>query len=190
MGHELLRGTHAAVKAVALPTFQFLLYRRALHPELFQLKGRRVLKAGNHELEAWLMPRTHAVRYQHGPLAICELVADQEGTVPTNGAVATFPCVGEKDFERSFTEHGLTYVCNVQSETLSENLYRSTYDEILDLADETDGLCHAYQDASGGRCLSVLGVQRFDHEFHVQSYHLCCTGGVVLRTQSIFEFGK
>ncbi|MFN0012422.1 MAG: DUF2617 family protein [Phycisphaerales bacterium] len=189
MGHEVLRGGHApSLKPAIAPTFQFLLYRRALHPELFQLKGRRVLKAGGHELEAWLMPRTHVIRYQHKAGATCELVTDREDGLPTNGAVATFPCLGEKDFEQSFTDLGLTYVCNIQAETLSENLYKSTLEEMTALADETDALCHTYEGTDGGACLSMLDVQRYENEFHVQSYHLCSTGGLVLRTQTIFEF--
>ncbi len=192
MSHEVLRGpgSHTPVKPLAQPVFQFLLYRRALHPELFQLKGRRVVKAGGQEVEAWLMPRAHAVRYQCGPLAICELVADQHVSVPTNGAVATFPCLGEKSFEQKFTEHDLTYVCTVQAENQPENVYAKTYEEMVGLAHETQALAHAYTDAAGGRCFSMLGVQRHEGEFHVQSCHLCHTGGVVLQTQTMVAIGQ
>jgi hypothetical protein len=36
----------------------------------------------------------------------------------------------------------------------------------------------------------VLDVQRSPTDAHVQAYHLVATGGVVLRTQTIFEILK
>ncbi len=35
----------------SLQSYQVILYHRALHPELFQLRGRKVVRHGDYELE-------------------------------------------------------------------------------------------------------------------------------------------
>ena len=177
--------THA--KPVSVGTYQLLLYRRALHPELFNLKGRRSVRHNAFELEAWLMQGSHLLRFSFGGFSACELVTFQEDGLPTEGAVTTFPCAGEHDFEHRFTPERVKYMATVQTETLSENLYNATYMEMLEFARETEAMVHRWPDGDGGRCMSLVEIQRFAREVHVQAYHLIAHGGFVLRTQTIFE---
>jgi len=44
-----------------------------------------------------------------------------------------------------------------------------------------------YTTDDGENGVSILDLQRYNDELHVQSYHLHSKNGVVLRTQSIFE---
>lgn len=173
--------------SVGTPTHHVILYKRALHPELFSLKGRRTITHGAYELESWLMQGSHVLRFQHKNFIACELVTDRDGGLPTNGAVATFPALGEKDYDHPFTEQRVKYLTTVQTETLSDNLYGATYQEMLDLAEETDALLHTWTGQDGGKNLSMLDLQRYSREVHAQSYHLIANGGLVLRTQTIFE---
>lgn len=174
-------------KPINTQAYQLILYRRALHPEFFTLKARKAIRHNAYELEAWVMPGAHLVRFSFGGLSACELVTHQEDSLPTDGAVTTFPCAGEHEFEHRFTPERVTYMTTVQTETLSENLYNATYSEMLDFARETDAMVHRWQDVDGGRCLSLLEIQRFSKEVHIQAYHLIAGGGFVLRTQGIFE---
>lgn len=174
-------------KPSSLQAYQTILYRRALHPELFTLKGRKMIRHGSYEVELWLMPAAHLIRFTHRNLSGCELVTFQEGGLPTEGLVTTFPCAGERDFEHRFDPEGVVYMTSVQTESLSENLYTSTYAEMEASAAETDAMVYKWEDGEGGRCLSMLDVQRFSKEVHAQCYHLIAASGFVLRTQSIFE---
>ena len=176
---------HAA-KQNSLQTYQVVVYDRALHPELFELRKRRSIQHGGYELESWLMPGGHALRFEHGGTCITELVTDQDSGLPDSGVVAAFLCAGERDFDTNFERVHLSYMTTVQTEQLSENLFLATHEEMLDYASEVDALCHKWDEASGPG-LSVLDVQRFSKEMHVQSYHLVPSGGIVLRTQTIFE---
>ena len=171
----------------SLQTYQLVLYRKALHPELFPLKGRRHLVHGQYELEAWIMPGSHLMRFRHNGFTACELVVDQDNGLPVDAAVTSFPCAGEHDFEHRFESERVGYVASVQTETLPENLYASTYEEMVEFAKETGALLHRWEDPDGGRNLSMLDIQRLSKEAHAQSYHLLAGGGVVLRTQTIFE---
>lgn len=198
-------------KPNGLQTYQIFLYRKALHPELFPLKGRRQLVHGAYEIEAWVMPGAHLLRFQHAKLCACELLTDQEGALPVEGAVTGFQCAGEHEFEHSFDAEKVKYITSVQTEHLSDNLYQATYDEMTQFAQETGALIHVWSDShashnghngalglnghgrshghsgNGGRNLSMLDVQRLTKEVHAQSYHLVAASGLVIRTQTIFE---
>lgn len=174
-----------ATKSNSLQAYQVILYDRALHPELFNLKGRRVITHADYEAELWLMPGAHAFRFEFGTMCASELVTDQEAGVPDAGVVTAFLCAGERDYDHRFGTTRANYMTTVQTESLSENLYLGTYEEMLDHARDTDAMAYTWHDH--GPCLSVLDVQRYNREIHAQSYHLIATGGLVLRTQTIFE---
>jgi hypothetical protein len=176
---------HMPVK-VSLQAYQMLLYGRALHPELFPLRKRRVVKNGAYELEVWAMDGAHLLRYEMGSLCSCELLTPADGKLPEQGVITALLAAGERDYEHRFVKEKVTYMTSIQTETLSENLYIATFDEILDYARASDALIHKWED-DNGRSLSVIDTQKFNKEVHVQCYHLVAQGGIVLRTQTIFE---
>lgn len=202
-------------KTNALQAYQVVLYDRALHPEWFGLKNRRVARHGNWELEAWVMQGQHLLRFERGPICASELVTDQESGLPTAGAVAAFLCAGERDFDHAFApgapsssgsmtgkipnltsvirgepatcpKGGVLYMTTVQTESLSENLYIATVEEMTAHVRENGSLLHAWNE-DAGRGMTIVDIQKYATEVHVQAYHLLPAGGVVIRTQSIFE---
>lgn len=138
-------------------------------------------------MEAWVMPAGHVLRFIHGDFTCSELLVDHEDNLPLGGAVTGFPCVGEQEFEHRFVAERVGYSTSVQTETLSENLYRSTYDDMLDYAKETNSLTYKYLDADGRKCLSLLDLQHLPKEVHCQGFHLVASTGLVLRTQTVFD---
>ncbi len=175
----------SAARQNVLQAYQIVLYDRALHPELFQLQGRRVVRHGDYELEAWVLPGQHLLRFECKALCLTELLTDQDKSVP-QGSVSAFLCTSERDFDQSFPKHKVNYMTTVQTETLTENLYAATYDEMLDFARQTQALSHRWSDEAG-KCLSLIDIQRYSREVHAQTYHLMASTGMVLRTQTIFE---
>ncbi len=173
-------------KQLCTQSYQVILYNRALHPELFDLRDRRVQSHGRYELEAWLMPGNHVLRFGFGELCLSELVIDRENNLPSTGVVSAFPCAGERDFEQKFAAEKVNYLATVQTESLSENLYLTTHREMVEHVRE-NGSLHFAWDSDGGPNLSLLDVQTMSSEVHIQAYHLVAQGGFVLRTQTIFE---
>ena len=173
-------------KPTTLQSYQVVLYSRALHPELFSLKGRRVVRHGSYEFEIWAMAGAHLLRFEKTSLCACELVIGEDGRLPQAGIVSAFLAAGERDFEHRFEKDRVVYMTTVQTETLSENLYLSTFDEMLEYAKGTDALTHRWNDEAG-ECLTLIDTQRYNREIHAQAYHLIAQGGIVLRTQTIFE---
>jgi hypothetical protein len=170
--------------------FRLMLYQRALHPELFDLQARRRDRQGEYEVESWVTPAGHVVRFQVGQYCLTECVIDRGDHLPETGLAYALPCLGEKDYELDdpATAGGkLGYVTTIQTENLTDNLYQATFREMQDFVSDTGSLAHEWKTADGLSCLSLLDAQKYRREFHVQSYHLLGVNGLVLRTQSIFE---
>jgi hypothetical protein len=176
-------------RANSLQSYQVVLYERALHPELFPLKDRRSISHDTYEFETWIMPGAHLLRFEFEGLCACELVTDRDDGLPTSGVVTAFLCAGEHDFEHTFDAQRVTYMTSVQTETLSENLYLATLDETRALAGDTGALCHEWEEPAGP-CMSLIDVQRYTDSIHAQGYHLLSQGGLVLRTQALFQHNR
>lgn len=177
------------LKPPNLKAHQVLLYDRALHPELFPLRKRKVVRHGGergYEFEAWVTEGAHLLRFEHGPLCASELMSDDESRVPSMGIVNAFLCITEREFEHSFARERATYMNAVQTENLTDALYHSTYEELLEHGRENEALIHEWSDEIGP-CLSIVEVQRYHREVHAWCYHMQAQGGLVLRTQTLFE---
>ncbi|MFP4145267.1 MAG: DUF2617 family protein [Phycisphaeraceae bacterium] len=164
---------------------RLMVYRRPLHPELFELEGRRTDRHGDYEVENWIAAGGHVVRFQVAGQTFTETVLENSDHLPETGLVHALPCLGEKDYEHD-PDGRIGYVTTIQTESLTDNLYLATLREMQDFARETGALAHEF-DGDGIPCLSVLDTQKYRREYHVQSYHLMGASGLVLRTQSIFE---
>ena len=174
-------------KASSLQAYNLLLYRTALHPEFFGIESVRRIEHGEYEFEAWIFRGGHALRFEHDGVCLTEIISDQTEQLPERGQVITLPCAGEKDHENSFAEK-VAYVTSVQTETLTDHLYLGTYNEMLEHGRECNGLmCVWTEDAHAKPSLSLLDIQRFAEEVHVQSYHLRPDCGLVLRSQTMFK---
>ncbi len=117
-------------KVTSLQAYTMLLYRNALHPEFFGIEGRRRIEHGEYDFEAWIFRGGHALRFQHDGLCLTEIVTDDVEQLPERGLVGTFPCAGEKDHDTTFGEQ-LVYMTSMQTEVLTDHLYLSTYNEMM-----------------------------------------------------------
>jgi len=166
--------------------FAFGLYNRALHPEFFDLRARRVVQHEGYELECWVLAGGHALRFGSGSACYSEVICPGDVTLPEGSRVTSFQCVGEHDLDEHFTRDQVAYITTIQTEQLGENLYLATLDEMRDYAREADAAMHRWDNEAGPN-MSIGDVQRFNKEVHAQSYHLLASTGTVLRTQTIFE---
>ena len=176
----------ASSKSQQLQMLRMMLYRRPLHPELFNLHSRRSAQHGGYEVEQWLVPGGHIVRFQIPGQSLTEVVMESGDHLPETGLVHALPAFGEKEYEMP-VEGKLGFCTTIQTETLTDNLYQSTYREMVDFARETGSHTLSYSDADAGPCLSLIDAQKYRREYHIQAYHLHAATGLVLRTQSIFE---
>ncbi len=173
-------------KTTIVQDYTLLLYRTALHPEFFGIEGRERVEHGDYEFEAWIFRGGHALRFEHSALCLNEIVTDQAEPLPERGLITSLPCAGEKDHEHEIGER-IVYMSSMQTEMLTDHLYMSTFDEMLDHGRNCDGLMSVWTDELDRPNLSLLDLQRYRDQIHMQAYHLRCDCGLVLRTQSIFQ---
>jgi hypothetical protein len=166
--------------------YQLMVYRRALHPELIDLRGRRRHRHDEYEAEMWVAPAGHVVRFAVNGQHLAEALVECGDHLPETGLVHALPCIGEKEYEME-RPGPIGYFSTVQIETLTDNLFMATYREMTDFAEETKALAHTWQNDGERPNLSLLDVQKYKRELHLQSYHLMGNACIVLRTQSIFE---
>ncbi|XHC26154.1 hypothetical protein ABWH91_02050 [Phycisphaerales bacterium ac7] len=127
-------------KSSCLQAYRLLLYRRALHPELFPIKDRRTVTHMDYEFEGWIMPGAHLMRFVHQGVCATELITAADQNFPNRGLVTELPCAGERDHEEDFGDN-VKYVSTVQTEQLPEALYRDTYDELTEFGARTKRCC-------------------------------------------------
>ena len=171
-------------RTTSLQAYHMYLFRKALHPEFFRIEAKRKINHGDYELEAWLFQGGHAIQFQHAGATMTEIVSESTDGLPDRGVIARVPCAGERDVEETIAER-IQFVTSIQTETLSDHLYLGTYQEMLEHGQASDSLMTGWEDETGRPNLSVIDVQRYQEEVHVQGYHLrsdCC---LVLRSQSI-----
>jgi len=178
--------TGGGSKLTSLQNYHMLAFRKALHPEFFGIEGRQRVQHGDYETEAWIFRGGHSLRFQLNGFCLSEVVVEHIDQIPDRGLVAALPCAGERDFEEKVAEN-LVYMTTMQTETLSDHLYLGTYKEMVQHARENDSLFAVWTDAAGKPNLSLIDVQHFRNEVHVQGYHLRSDCGLVLRTQSMLQ---
>ena len=173
-------------KSTSVQTYKLTFYQRALHPELFRIQDRHTIRQPEYELESWILPGGHVLRFQGAEQCLTEAVTDQDVLLPERGLLHILPCIGEKEHDQE-VESAVRYVTTVQTELLVDSLYASTLAEMKDFAAGDSVISHLWTDGDGTANLSVLDIQRYRGEIHAQSYHLLGGPGFVLRTQTIFE---
>ncbi|MHC5024307.1 MAG: hypothetical protein ACYTGG_10430 [Planctomycetota bacterium] len=173
-------------KTSSLQSYHMLLYRHALHPEFFRIDGRQRVQHGDYEYEAWIFRGGHVLRFEHNGLCVSEVVTPEPEPLPERGLVTTLPCAGERDHESEFAER-IVFMTSMQTETLTDHLYLSTYNELLEHGRNQHALLTLWHEGDGKANLSLIEGQRRSHEMHIQCYHLRADCGLVLRTQTIFE---
>jgi len=172
-------------KIIDQPAYSMALFRSAIHPEFFQIEDRIEVQHNDYDFEAWLCKGGHVLRFEYEGICVTEVIFQSVDSLPDRGHVTTMVCAGERDHEQDFGDR-ITLINSMQIEVLPEHLFGDSYLELSEFADEAKAKVVRYQtDKSKG--LSILDVQRYNDQLHVQSYHLHSDQGVVLRTQSIFE---
>ncbi len=175
----------APEKLIDQPTYSMALFRSAIHPEFFCIEDRIDVQHNDYDFEAWLCKGGHVLRFEYEGICVTEVIFPNVENLPDRGHVTTLVCAGERDHEQEFGDR-ITLINSMQIELLPEHLFGDSYIELSEFADETNSKVVRY-DEDGKRGLSILDVQRYNDQLHVQSYHLHSDYGVVLRTQSIFE---
>ncbi len=197
-------------KPSVLHAFQMALYDQEMPVDCIPSQGRRAIADKDYLLDASVMSGGHVLRFEVRDATVVEYVTEFDKLFPSAGLITSFSCPQERDYEHRFPVHSVIpsqsdarslrgarpptapgtvlYMTSVQTETLPESLYTSTFRELVEFGRQTGALIHMWKDGTGD-CLSMVDIQRCAGQAHAQTFHMLAQGGVVLRTQTIFEVG-
>lgn len=168
-------------------SLRFLLYERALHPELFQIDHDcHVVKKG-YEAQIWVTGCTHVIGFYRADSALLQVIADTDAELPERGLLLDMPFRGERDHEHRRTDD-VNYLMNFQLERMSPEVYAQTHRELARLGSRR-GLFvpFPYWRSRSLIPFSYIDYDAKPNQLHVFAFHAFPADLAVVKTQSVFE---
>ncbi|MEE8169963.1 MAG: DUF2617 family protein [Phycisphaerae bacterium] len=165
----------------------FFLYRRALHPELFQIYLDRHIDQPLYQADIWITGLGHVVTMQVDNTIVAELTSPISDLLTDRSLVTQFRYRGERDFQYRFDDD-LRYIFSSQVEEMSEHIFRTTYRDLARNARKR-GLFVPFPQWAVGEMepFSYIDFETRQRELHIDAFHVFPGEWRILRTQSIFE---
>jgi len=170
-----------------LTALRYRLYRRPLHPELFEIRRQDRIVNGSYEAQVWVTPCTHVVSFFRDETALVELTADTTLDLPERGLLVELPLRGEREHEWS-ADGTVTYMMNFEVEKMSPAVYEKTHRD-LSSAGTKRGLFVEFPEWASGSLtpFSFVDCEARAKQLHVFAFHALPDEATFVKTQSIFE---
>lgn len=170
---------------------KFVLYQRALHPELFHIHQCRRVERPSYQADIWVTGLSHVVTVQSAGRHVTEVTGDDIEVLPHNGIVTSWQFRGERDHLETF-DHGMRYILSTQVERMNQNLFHASHRDLIRYA-ETRGVLVTFEDwaeGDGPVPFTFIDWEARNQELHIQAFHAFPADYTLLKTQSIFEVGQ
>ena len=187
LARPLALGKQTAVKGGAFGALQSTLVGRDVSPAALGVRVSRTVESvgSGFGLELGLMRGGHVLRFATGQTSLTEVVTARTDILVAE-PLASCACASDDEAEYRTPDGRVSWMTSVQTEQLPAHLYPETVNEMDEVIAGGSAMVHRWADEDSDG-LSLLDVQRYPHEVHVQAYHLSAAGGIVVRTQSLFE---
>ena len=174
-------------QAQRVSQLRFMVYSRALHPELFEIHHDHRIVKDRYEAQVWVTGLSHLIGFYRDDAAVTEVIADADAMLPHRGKLISLPFRGERDEQYDHAE-GIRYLTSFQTEQLSPRLYAKVHQDLLDQADNR-GLFVPFPRWAGGSMapFSHIDYEAKPNQLHVFAYHAFPEERTLIKTQSIFE---
>ena len=163
------------------------LYRRPLHPELFETLACREVRQDDYILTLRITPTGHVLTWQTRETFLTEITAERGQPLPGRGHVWRHPFLGERcDAFRA--SPAISYQMNAQVEVLPPEVFREIHQELR--ADGCKrGLIHLFHEYDGFG-LAPIGFITADARagcLVVNTFHTFPAECTLLKTQTLIE---
>lgn len=163
------------------------LYRRPVHPELFETLAQRIVTKDDYRLIVRITPAGHVLTWETENLTLTELITARDQELPARGRVWKHRILGEQsDAFRASTV--VSYQMSCSSETLPEDLFHRQHEELL-----SDGLkrgfIHLFH-PNHRFALTPIGFVTADARqgcLVVNTFHTFPEESAILKTQTLIE---
>jgi len=169
----------------SLSELTFCVFRRALHPELFDIYASRRFVQGEYEVIIWVTGCGHVVQVFHGNHCITECICPPDQLLPKRGLVEQFAFRGEKSHKCQWSK-GFTYMMSLQVEAMSANLFKRMHTELVGVGKKR-GLFVAFAQWARGDLVpfSFLDYEAGRDELQLNTFHAFPEQQTMLKTQSL-----
>ncbi|MBS0198716.1 MAG: hypothetical protein JSR77_18365 [Planctomycetes bacterium] len=167
-------------------TYRVALFKQAVGLGSVSPGSRRFISRPKYTLEAALSEGSHTLTFRSGLHVITELVLPNSAPLPPGKKLGGGVCQLGHDVESHAEDGTCRHLGSLSSEQLDTHAFWAAFGEIADLALEHDAFVMRWGDGIA-RSMSVLDVQSFMNEVHVQGYHFDASCHLIIRSQSIFE---
>jgi len=166
---------------------KLVVYRRPLHPELFDIHNRHRIDQALFDADLWVTGCSHLVRFSVATESVTEVIAQANDELPRRGLVASFRCRGERQHEYVHAE-SIRYLMNFQVEAMSDRLFAKTHSDLFAAA-QKQGILVPYPQWQQGEHVPFchLDYHVKPESLHVMAYHVFPQENTVVKTQTLFE---
>jgi len=168
----------------------YYLYRRPLHPELFEIYNSTEISHVNYGALIWITGCSHVITFSSGNRYLSEVIGPESELLPENGLSTRFVFRGEKNHEGRYS-NGLRYYMSSNLERMSEAVLVRTYRELWDHGSNRR-VFHAFP-KDGHPTLAPFALIDYEtrqRELHVNAFHCFPGQKAILKSQSIFEISR
>jgi hypothetical protein len=171
----------------SLSELTFCVFRRALHPELFNIYSSRQFFQGDYEVIIWITDCGHVASVFHGSECITELMCPPDQLLPKRGLVEQFAFKREKSHNCGWAKN-FHYMMNLQVENMSSNLFRQSHTDLTN-AGKKRGMYVPFAQWAQGELVpfSYLDYEARQNELQLHTYHAFPEQQTILKTQSLFD---
>ena len=173
-------------------TVDFNIFRRPLHPELFDIcRGQRFFQ-GDYEVNIWITGCSHVVSVHNDGHSLCELVCGHDQMLPARGLVRRMPFKGNRKYQCKWGDQRFIYMMSFLSEKMSESVYRKTHLDLVRIARKR-GIYVPFQQEVSNNSLapfSFIDYEAHWEELHIYAFHAFPEQKTILKSQSLFSMKR
>ena len=174
------------LKPPRLADLHLCLYSRPIHPELFQIYAAEQYRGPAYEMTSWIVGCSHVLSFSTGEAVLTELTAEEAEPLGSR-LVQRWRFRGERTC-RQVIDGRISYLANFEVETLSDNVYRQTYRDLVAEGCRRGMLVQFEQWKTRGLIpFAYLHTEICARELRVVAFHGLPEDHAVVKTQSIFE---
>lgn len=165
----------------------FHLYDRPLHPELFEVLAVRTVLKRDFTLTVRITRTGHAISWDGPNGHLTEVAAEVGATLPSQRSIFRHKMRGEKNVSHNITPK-LKYQTSFQIETLTDEVYVHTHEEIL-RDGLRRGLLHNFR-PDNRLTMAPLGfvtTEAWAGNLVVSTFHTFPAERTIVKTQSLIE---
>ena len=164
------------------------IYRRPLHPELFNTFLDKSLSTDSYQADLWVFGLGHLVCFHTTESTITELLAPQDDLYSDKELVKKLPVDTHRECQFSLNAP-IHYVINTSLEAMSEPVFERVHGEMIRFGQKC-GLLMTFDqwaEPDGLVPFSLIDYEYRKTELNVFTYHAFPKRRLMLKTQSVFS---